>query len=135
MAYILVIDDNDELRGTLRAILEEGGFEVREARNGREGIACCQKDTVALVLTDLLMPVTPHLAPYARIKRHVVARIESGEWKVASRVPSENQLAAEFEVSRMTARRALLELVQEGGGDAPMHRQAGGGGVSAVRMR
>ena len=56
MAYILVIDDNDELRGTLRAILEEGGFEVREARNGQEGIACCQKDTVALVLTDLLMP-------------------------------------------------------------------------------
>jgi GntR family histidine utilization transcriptional repressor len=60
------------------------------------------------------MPVTPHIAPYARIKRHVVARIESGEWKVASRVPSENQLAAEFDVSRMTARRALLELVQEG---------------------
>ena len=60
------------------------------------------------------MSVMPHIAPYARIKRHVVARIESGEWKVASRVPSENQLAAEFEVSRMTARRALLELVQEG---------------------
>jgi len=60
------------------------------------------------------MPVTPHIAPYARIKRHVVARIESGEWKVASRVPSENQLAAGFEVSRMTARRALMELVQEG---------------------
>lgn len=56
----------------------------------------------------------PHIAPYARIKRHVVARIESGEWPVASRVPSENQLAAEFGVSRMTARRALLELMQEG---------------------
>lgn len=56
----------------------------------------------------------PHIAPYARIKRHVVARIESGEWGVASRVPSENQLAAEFGVSRMTARRALLELMQEG---------------------
>jgi GntR family histidine utilization transcriptional repressor len=60
------------------------------------------------------MSPTPHLAPYARIKRHVHARIESGEWKVAHRVPSENQLAAEFEVSRMTARRALQELVQEG---------------------
>jgi len=56
----------------------------------------------------------PHIAPYARIKRHVVARIESGEWNVARRVPSENQLAAEFSVSRMTARRALLELAHEG---------------------
>jgi GntR family transcriptional regulator, histidine utilization repressor len=56
----------------------------------------------------------PHIAPYARIKRHVVRRIESGEWTVASRVPSENQLATEFNVSRMTARRALLELTHEG---------------------
>ncbi len=56
----------------------------------------------------------PHVAPYARIKRHVVARIESGEWPVAGRVPSENQLAAQFRVSRMTARRALLDLMQEG---------------------
>jgi GntR family histidine utilization transcriptional repressor len=56
----------------------------------------------------------PHIAPYARIKRHVMARIESGEWQIATRVPSENQLAAEFGVSRMTARRALLDLAQEG---------------------
>ena len=56
MACILVIDDQDELRETLRAILEEGGYEVREASNGREGIACCQTHTIALVITDLLMP-------------------------------------------------------------------------------
>ncbi len=56
----------------------------------------------------------PHIAPYARIKRHVVAQIERGRWGVASRVPSENQLAAQFGVSRMTARRALLELMQQG---------------------
>ena len=56
----------------------------------------------------------PQIAPYARIKRHVVALIESGEWAVASRIPSENQLAAEFKVSRMTARRALIELAHEG---------------------
>lgn len=56
----------------------------------------------------------PQVAPYAQIKRHVLGQIESGAWPVNERVPSENQLAAEFGVSRMTARRALLELMQEG---------------------
>jgi len=53
-------------------------------------------------------------APYARIKMHVLSKIDSGEWEVGARVPSEHQLAAEFGVSRMTARRAILELTQDG---------------------
>ncbi len=54
------------------------------------------------------------LPPYARIKQHIVEQIEAGEWGVNDQVPSENQLAAQFDVSRMTARRAILELVQDG---------------------
>ena len=56
MADMLVIDDNDDLRDTLRATLERAGYTVYEARNGREGFACCQAQPVALVMTDLLMP-------------------------------------------------------------------------------
>jgi len=56
MVDILVIDDDDALRDTLRAILEEGGYTVHEARHGREGVACCQARPIALVITDLLMP-------------------------------------------------------------------------------
>ncbi|WP_091387554.1 histidine utilization repressor [Microbulbifer marinus] len=51
---------------------------------------------------------------YAAIKRHIRQQIESGQWPVHFRVPSENDLAREFEVSRMTARRALTELTDEG---------------------
>jgi GntR family histidine utilization transcriptional repressor len=63
------------------------------------------------------MPTTsrePPLPPYARIKQHIVDQIEAGRWAVSEQVPSENQLAAQFEVSRMTARRAILELTQDG---------------------
>ena len=56
MPDILVIDDDDDLRDTLRAILERAGYTVHEARNGREGCACCQAQPIALVITDLLMP-------------------------------------------------------------------------------
>ncbi|MFD1217077.1 histidine utilization repressor [Microbulbifer celer] len=51
---------------------------------------------------------------YAAIKAHIRARIESGDWPAHFRVPSENQLAQDFNVSRMTARRALSELTDEG---------------------
>lgn len=51
---------------------------------------------------------------YAAIKRHIRQQIEAGHWPVHFRVPSENDLAREFGVSRMTARRALSELTDEG---------------------
>src|SRR5437899_2781739 len=47
MATLLVIDDDEEeLRGTLRAILEERSYAVHEARHGREGVACGQTHTM-----------------------------------------------------------------------------------------
>jgi GntR family histidine utilization transcriptional repressor len=51
---------------------------------------------------------------YAVIKEHIIGHIESHEWQAGDRVPSENDLAAQFSVSRMTARRALQELGEEG---------------------
>lgn len=41
-------------------------------------------------------------------------RIDSRKWRAGDRIPSENELASEFAVSRMTARRALQELGEEG---------------------
>lgn len=51
---------------------------------------------------------------FVQIKSDVLEQIENGGMKPGDRVPSENQLAEQFAVSRMTARRALTELVDEG---------------------
>ncbi|MEW6981036.1 histidine utilization repressor [Colwelliaceae bacterium 6471] len=51
---------------------------------------------------------------FSIIKQHICDNIESGLWPQHSKVPSENELAAEFNVSRMTARRALQELTEQG---------------------
>ena len=51
---------------------------------------------------------------YRIIKTAILDAIESGEMKPGSQVPSENQLAQQHGVSRMTARRALSEMVDEG---------------------
>jgi GntR family histidine utilization transcriptional repressor len=51
---------------------------------------------------------------FATIKEFMFSQIESGNWPEHSRVPSENELASQFNVSRMTARRALQELTEQG---------------------
>lgn len=53
-------------------------------------------------------------AKFTIIKDHICKMIESGEWLQHSKVPSENVLAEQFSVSRMTARRALQELTEQG---------------------
>ncbi len=54
------------------------------------------------------------LPRFVQIKSELLDKIEQGLMKPGDKVPSENQLAEQFSVSRMTARRALTELVDEG---------------------
>jgi GntR family histidine utilization transcriptional repressor len=53
-------------------------------------------------------------AKFIIIKQYIYQQIESGQWSQHSKVPSENELAMQFNVSRMTARRALQELTEQG---------------------
>ncbi|GHE94051.1 histidine utilization repressor [Thalassotalea profundi] len=57
---------------------------------------------------------TTKASKFAIIKQYICEKIESGQWLQHSKVPSENELAELFSVSRMTARRALQELTEQG---------------------
>ncbi|MEK6350169.1 MAG: histidine utilization repressor [Burkholderia sp.] len=50
---------------------------------------------------------------YQEIKDFILARIHAGEWAEGDLVPSENELARDFKVARMTVNRALRELTAE----------------------
>ena len=58
---------------------------------------------------------------YKVIKQYLLDRIESGEYAPHHQIPPEEQLAKQFDVSRMTANKAIRDLVQEG----RLTRQAG----------
>ncbi|TGG94208.1 histidine utilization repressor [Natronospirillum operosum] len=51
---------------------------------------------------------------YRVIKEFLTERIHNGEFAPNHQIPPEEQLARDFGVSRMTANRAIRELVQEG---------------------
>lgn len=51
---------------------------------------------------------------YLRIREDVRARIDGGEFPVGTAIPSENELAARYDTTRVTARSAIDGLVEEG---------------------
>lgn len=56
MARILVIDDEQLARFTMREILETAGHEVEEAKNGAQGISSQKAQPFDVVITDIIMP-------------------------------------------------------------------------------
>ena len=56
MPNILIIDDNDDLRFIVQATLSDFGFQVREAREGREGIRLATEQKPDLIVCDVDMP-------------------------------------------------------------------------------
>ena len=56
MAKILIIDDEEIVRFTLREILESDGHEVAEASDGNKGLNAQRADPAELVITDIIMP-------------------------------------------------------------------------------
>lgn len=56
MARIILIEDEAAIRRLVSRILTRSGHEIREAPNGREGVALHRADPADLVITDLFMP-------------------------------------------------------------------------------
>ena len=54
---ILVVDDQEDLRGVLRDLLIGSGYTVIEAADGETGVAKAKSDRPDLILMDIQMPV------------------------------------------------------------------------------
>jgi two-component sensor histidine kinase/CheY-like chemotaxis protein len=66
-AKILTIDDEDIIRESIEAYLEDSGFAVIHAENGRVGLEVFRREKPDLVLVDLRMPEVDGLDVLARV--------------------------------------------------------------------
>jgi len=76
---ILVIVDNDDIRGLLSLVLQKEGYEVLEAAGGSEALIKINESKPDLILLDVMMPGLSGLEVLATIR-------ESREKKI-SQVP------------------------------------------------
>ncbi len=65
---ILVVDDNEEIRDLLRAALEDSGYRVFEAPNGKLAEEHVSVRRTDLMITDLVMPEQEGIETIRRVK-------------------------------------------------------------------
>lgn len=53
---LMVVDDDDDFRETLRDVFEDEGYVVVTARNGEEALRVFRDNPTEVVITDILMP-------------------------------------------------------------------------------
>ena len=69
MAQILLIDDDDLLRGVLAKSLGYAGHTVIQASDGQQGVELARAATLDLVITDLVMPVQEGVETILTLRR------------------------------------------------------------------
>lgn len=107
-AVVLIIDDDEAVRGAFRHVLQKAGFTVLEADDGESGLAVCAERAPGVVFVDLRMPRMDGLAVLNAMKeRHpdtpvvvvsghgtmndAVEALRRGAWDFVSK-PVENEL-------------------------------------------
>jgi len=66
-ATLLIIDDDEVVRASIAAYLEDSGFSVLQASNGLQGLQVFERDQPDLVICDLRMPQVDGLELIRRI--------------------------------------------------------------------
>lgn len=89
---ILLVEDEAELRFILAVHLRAAGFEVIEATNGADGIACASSKPVDVIIMDVGLPVIDGLTATRQLK--------------------ENPLTASIPVIMLTARSATHDVIK-----------------------
>ena len=70
MEQVLVIDDDSLMLDVVREILQLGGYSVLTASSGERGLELVKASHPALVITDLIMPITDGVHVINEIRAH-----------------------------------------------------------------
>lgn len=65
---ILLVDDDPDFVEAVKVIVESGGYEVKVAYDGKEGLEAVEEDKPDLIVLDVMMPVMNGHEACARLK-------------------------------------------------------------------
>lgn len=72
---ILVVDDEADIRKILRLLLQNKGYSVFEASNGKQAVEIVLTQSIDLIIMDIMMPQMSGIEATAKIRKHSMAPI------------------------------------------------------------
>jgi CheY-like chemotaxis protein len=70
MLHVLVVDDDEAIRGLVQLILIEAGHRVSTARSGEQALGLIDEEVFDLILTDYRMPGMSGAELVGRVREH-----------------------------------------------------------------
>ena len=118
MAYILVIDDDDQIRALLQQVLERAGHKVVSAADGNQGIKLFRAQAADLIITDIIMPEKEGLETIMELRRdfpevRIIAISGGGRMKPDEYLHLAERCGAHRTLTKPFWREELLAAVRE----------------------
>jgi two-component system, chemotaxis family, chemotaxis protein CheY len=115
---ILIIDDDDLFRKSLRLMLEESGFAIVEANDGAAGLQAASSEAFDLVITDIIMPNKEGIETILEIRRRhpklpIIAISGGGRLNPREYLPTARAFGAAAVLEKPFSLDALLGKIEE----------------------
>ena len=115
-ACILVVDDEVQIVHVLRGYLEQSGYSVLSAHDGREALRIARQDEPDLIILDLMLPGIDGIEVCSTLRREssvpiimLTARVEEIDRIVGLEIGADDYVTKPFSPREVVARvRALL---------------------------
>ncbi len=118
MTRVLVIDDDDQVRETLKEVLKRAGYEVKGARDGMEGMRLFRNEGADLVIADIIMPEKDGLETIRELREgfpeaKILAISGGGDVDPRFYLHCARELGALRTLAKPFGRKELLDTVDE----------------------
>lgn len=148
LGVAVVIEDDEDVRNLLDAVLQQAGFEVRSAATGRDGVDVARQQRVDVITLDVGLPDIDGFEVLRRIRQFsdayvvmLTGRDEELDTITALQGGADDYITKPFRPRELRARiSAMMRRPRQGAAEetaeetlAPALRSAGAGGTGTLR--